>query len=76
MRAERHAGCGETLLVETSRASWSALDPKRSFPRGHMRFGPTQKSGINAAGLIAFLKRSIVSAKQSSRSAIVEPPAP
>ena len=32
--------------------------------RGHLRFGPTQKGGVNGAGLIAFPKRSIAGAKR------------
>jgi DDE superfamily endonuclease len=32
------------------------------FPRGHMRFGPTQKGGVTASVFIAFLKRLIAAA--------------
>jgi hypothetical protein len=45
------------------------------FPRGPMRFGATKKGGVNAAGLIAFSKRSIAGGKPEIFSIVDRGPA-
>jgi hypothetical protein len=67
IRSDHHAGRtwskkGETPIVETTGARHGMSLISAIFPP--VRFGPTQKGGVNATLLIAFLKRLLAGASR------------
>src|ERR1700756_1844260 len=70
MRSDHHAGRswgkkGETPVVEATGARHRMSLISAITSRGHMRFMIKEKSGVNAAVLIEFLKRMMTGAKHA-----------